>query len=333
MQNLPDLLKEFKLATDRDVPDKLYYFHSNHLGSGSLITDKNGGTYQTLAYAPWGEDLVNIRHYSDWYDERYQFGGHHFDTESGLLYQGARHNDTKLSINISPDARWDLFPHLTAYNSMGNNPIMLIDPDGRIITLPKGTSTKNIYLILGNLQKLTNDKLVYSTQKDGTIKIKVASLGEGNKTAGTNLIRRSNSSDKTMTIQMTSAGSGNSETDVNSANAINGKGTDVNVYFDPTSDPSIMTEDPKTGNVSGKKRPSQVGLAHEMIHGERSMRGEAIDYDEWGTQTYKDASGKTVTEPVRKEEAATSGVKHHTKKDITENQIRKEQGQNKRGAY
>src|SRR5690606_11862089 len=192
---------------------------------------------------------------------------------------------------------------------------------------------KDTYTILGNLQKLTNDKLVYSTQKDGTIRIKIASLGEGNKTAGTRLIRRLNSSDQTMTIQITSPGSGNSETDVNSANATNGKGTDVNVYFDPTSDPSIMTEDPKTGNVSGKKRPDQVGLAHELIHGERSMRGEAIDYDEWGTQTYKDASGKTVTEPVRKEEAATSGVKYHTKKDITENQIRKEQGQNKRGAY
>ncbi len=42
---------------------------------------------------------------------------------------------------------------------------------------------------------------------------------------------------------------------------------------------------------------------------------------------------KAVTERVRKEEAATSGVKYHTKKDITENDIRKEQGQNKRGAY
>lgn len=132
---------------------------------------------------------------------------------------------------------------------------------------------QNTHTILGNLQKLTNYKLVYSTQKDGSIRIKIASLGEGDKTAGTRLIRRLNSSDKTMTIQIVSAGSGNSEIDVNSANAINGKGTDVNVYFDPTSDPSIKTEDPKTGNVSEKKRPNQIGLAHEMIHGERSMRG------------------------------------------------------------
>lgn len=94
-----------------------------------------------------------------------------------------------------------------------------------------------------------------------------------------------------------------------------------------------MTKDPITGNVSGQSRPNQVGLAHEMIHGERSMRGQAIDYDKWGTQTYKDSSGKTVTEPVRMEEAATSGVKYHTKKEITENHIRKEQGQNERGAY
>ena len=55
---------------------------------------------------------------------------------------------------------------------------MFIDPDGRDIVLPKGTSIKNTYTILGNLQKLSNDKLVYSTQKDGSIRIKIASLGE-----------------------------------------------------------------------------------------------------------------------------------------------------------
>lgn len=164
--------------------------------------------------------------------------------------------------------------------------------------------------------------------------MKIASLGTGKKTAGTRLIRRLNSSDKTVTITVGAAGSGNTESDVNPTDAINGTGSDTNVSFDPTSNPSIMTEDPKTGNVSGKTgRPNQVGLGHELIHAERSMRGAAIDYSKTGTHTYKDASGKTVTQTVPQEELATVGLKHNTKKDITENQIRKEQGQNKRGAY
>jgi RHS repeat-associated protein len=131
MQNLPDLLKEFKLATDRDVPDKLYYFHSNHLGSGSLITDKNGATYQTLAYAPWGEDLVNIRHYSDWYDERNRFTGQMLDAESGLYYYVDRYYNPYDGFNRSTDRHTFRYPHQSPYVYSNNNPIMYNDPTGK----------------------------------------------------------------------------------------------------------------------------------------------------------------------------------------------------------
>jgi len=39
-------------------------------------------------------------------------------------------------------------------------------------------------------------------------------------------------------------------------------GIDATVYFNPKSNPTIQTIDPETGNVSGQKRPSYVGLAH-----------------------------------------------------------------------
>ncbi|PQL94516.1 RHS repeat-associated core domain-containing protein [Apibacter adventoris] len=311
-------------------------YHTHHLGNICLSYRQNpaNGSLDVLEenhYYPFGLKHSGYNNNNLQPEYKYKYNGKEWQNELGLnIYDyGARNYDPAIGRWFNVDPHAEKYPGISPYAYCANKPIMFIDPDGRDIVLPKGTSTKDTYTILGNLQKLTNDKLVYSTQKNGSIRIKIASLGKGDKTAGTRLIRRLNSSDKTMTIQMASAGSGNSETDVNSANAINGKGTDVNVYFDPISDPSIMTEGPKTGNVSRKKRPNQVGLAHEMIHGERSMRGEALGYDEWGTQTYKDASGKTVTVPVRKEEAATSGVKYHTKKDITENQIRKEQGQNK----
>src|SRR5690554_412943 len=326
------ILTEEGYITMNGTTPTYHYFLKDHQGNNRVVINQSGTVLQVNHYYPFGGQFGEGLQDSN---QSYKYNGKEFDDLLGLnMYDyGARHYDPYSGRWIAVDPLVEKYYSISPYVYVVNNPVRFIDPDGRIITLPKGTSTENIYLVLGNLQKLTNDRLVYSTQKDGIIRIKVASLGEGNKTAGTNLIRRLNSSNKTMTIQIGNPGSGNIEVDVNSTNAINGKGTDVNIYFDPTSDPSIMTKDPKTGNVSGKKRPNQIGLAHEIIHGERSMRGEAIDYNEWGTQTYKDAFGKIVTEPVRKEEAATSGIKYHTKKDITENDIREEQGQNKRGAY
>ena len=89
----------------------------------------------------------------------------------------------------------------------------------------------------------------------------------------------------------------------------------------------------KTGRVNGEKRPAHVGLAHELIHGDRSMRGVAIDYSENATYTYTNSRGQRVKQSLKKEEAATIGLKHVKKDDITENDIRKEQGLKLRGAY
>lgn len=43
--------------------------------------------------------------------------------------------------------------------------------------------------------------------------------------------------------------------------------------------------------------------------------------------------GQRVMETLSKEEAATAGLNHVKKDDITENDIRKDQGLNPRGAY
>ena len=85
-------------ARTADVP---YFFHADHLGSGSMITDGRGNPYQTLAYAPYGEELLDVR--SGSYNEPHQFTGHERDQETGLNYAHARYYWSDLSIFTSMD--------------------------------------------------------------------------------------------------------------------------------------------------------------------------------------------------------------------------------------
>ena len=74
------------------------------------------------------------------------------------------------------------FHHLSPYLFYGNDPVNKVDPTGKIIELPRGSTTEQILTVMWNVQQITDDKLVFNTQKDGSIRIKIASLGEGGHT-------------------------------------------------------------------------------------------------------------------------------------------------------
>ena len=48
-------LNSGKDPTYQEERQKQYYYHSDHLGSASLISDYNGKEYQRIEYTPYGE--------------------------------------------------------------------------------------------------------------------------------------------------------------------------------------------------------------------------------------------------------------------------------------
>lgn len=54
---------------------EVYFYHSDHLGSASWITDSIGIPIQHLQYLPYGEPYIDQRHAGTTYSERFRFNG------------------------------------------------------------------------------------------------------------------------------------------------------------------------------------------------------------------------------------------------------------------
>ena len=305
----------------------IFYYHPDHLGSSSYISDATGEVTQHLQYFAFGETFLEEHSNTD--STPYLFNGKELDEETGLYYYGARYFDARTSVWSSVDEMAEKYPNVSPYAYCLNNPILFIDPDGRDIELPSGTSRKDTYRILGSLQKLTDDKLVYSTKKNGSISIKIASLGKGNKTAGTNLIRKLNSDDNTVTIGIQS--NSNNTTPENQDNAKNGKGTNSSIMIDPDNDVRLRVDDGK-GGTKYETASDEIILGHELVHSLDHVEG-TLDRTK-ANHTYEQLDGTTRLERHGKSEYKASGFKGFTRKDgISENALRKEQGLKQRASY
>ena len=58
-----------------------FYYHSDHLGSASFLTDRDGYETQQLVYLPFGEDWVDMKYNTSQYDTPYKFNGKEKDEE------------------------------------------------------------------------------------------------------------------------------------------------------------------------------------------------------------------------------------------------------------
>lgn len=118
--------KSFK---DPDNYENLqFFYHPDHLGSSSFITNLDGDVVQHIEYVPFGEVFIEERN-SVW-NTPYLFNAKEFDDETGLYYYGARYYEPRLSIWMSTDPMEEDFPYASTYHYTLNNPIRYIEYDG-----------------------------------------------------------------------------------------------------------------------------------------------------------------------------------------------------------
>ena len=120
--------------------EETFFYHSDHLGSTSYITDDHANITQYDAYLPYGELLVDEHSSSE--DLPYKFNGKQFDEETGLYYYGARNMNPITSLWYGVDPLAEKYASMGGYVYTLDNPVKLVDTDGRIVNYPKNQRTK-----------------------------------------------------------------------------------------------------------------------------------------------------------------------------------------------
>jgi len=144
----------------------VFYFHPDHLGSSTLITDNFGDPYQFFLNLPFGANerkshavFLEVCERSSMAEQRrsgsfnnsYKFNGKELDEETGLYYYGARYYNPRTSVwlSVDPIALWQPVQevehyiegqhnggyfnpkNMSVYGYTYQNPLRYIDPNGK----------------------------------------------------------------------------------------------------------------------------------------------------------------------------------------------------------
>jgi len=109
-------------ATDK------YFYHKDHLGSSTVMTDKDASEIEYSDYLPFGHQ----REHTGTSVTDYRFTDQEYDASSGLYNYDARLYDPVIGRFIADPVTQDLYAPqlLNRYSYVGNNPLLYIDPTG-----------------------------------------------------------------------------------------------------------------------------------------------------------------------------------------------------------
>lgn len=169
-------------------PERTYYYHTDHLGSASLVTNSNGEIYERLEYTPYGEIWVDICEETGLLYLPYKFSAKERDSETGLYYYGARYLNPKYSRWISADPALGEYvadsskstsggiynsKNFNLYHYANNNPLKYTDPNGKdaylVIWASSKDETGHAAFAVDNYKQVKNDDGSVSYVPDGTV--------------------------------------------------------------------------------------------------------------------------------------------------------------------
>jgi RHS repeat-associated protein len=230
----------------------------DHLGSPRLELDAAGTLVAEHHYLPFGDEKPSQ---IDPSINNKAFTGHQRDGETGLDYMLARYYGSSLGRFQSPDPGNDTDPEdpqsWNMYTYVRNNPVLLIDPDGRKIKYDykKQDGSKD-----RKANRAAKTAIKKAAKADPKLKAKYKQLKK---------------SDNVFTVTNRKPGKGNEARPDSSANAQNGIGTGGTFTVDP-----YDTRDPETGGT----RDVSVAMTHEVLaHG--------TDYDSGTLDQTEDIPG------------------------------------------
>lgn len=253
-------------AENQSGSEPMYYYHGDHLGSASWITEQSGKPIQYIHYLPYGEILANQTPYG--YDERFKFIDKERDEESGYDYFGERYFYSTFSHWLSVDPMSDTYPNISPYAYCGWNPIKYIDPDGNKIVVGSWFGRALAKLGINNYEAKVMSHLNELKGMDPELNKMITKIEEP-------------------------------DTEYHIINI------DGNKFSYNDSEKEIRYNPDSKETKSGKKRPAQVGLAHELGHAENDVEGTTIRYDEekarQGNQVELDKWNKNELNSIDKE--------------------------------
>ena len=132
----------------------MYFYHPDHLGSSSYITDREGRITQHTEYIAFGGVL--FEEHSTSKTMPYLFNGKELDSETNLTYFGARYLDMKTSLWLNTDPLSGYNPiqetehyidgqhnggiynpmNMATYSYTYQNPVIYVDPNGKQTIAP-----------------------------------------------------------------------------------------------------------------------------------------------------------------------------------------------------
>jgi RHS repeat-associated protein len=145
-----------------EIPDptlRIRYYHQDHLGSSSVITDAQGVLVEETAFYPFGSTR-NEHRLRQIEEGEYKFAQKERDPESGLSYFASRFLASGLSRFIRADSlafampdEWLKMPQkLNVYSYVCNNPLRFVDPTGMDREKPSQGQGNRVLVMYGESQ-------------------------------------------------------------------------------------------------------------------------------------------------------------------------------------